>query len=208
MHGSITRASVHSCRWNKSRIWGESKPSEYQSDENLKFYSVGFGFCDVCVDQGFWMLLQEKVELNWDKMDENDTVKGHTILCNEVRSINADSSPGPEVYNALLFLGMSSLLATTDILYPSSRGALIGLCRPLNQAEMANGSTSIVDFDSSRENELQIICSDSLKKQFKFDHVFRPGSDQEALFAQTSPIVTSMLVGYNVCIFAYGQTGT
>ncbi|WKA11802.1 hypothetical protein VitviT2T_029265 [Vitis vinifera] len=73
---------------------------------------------------------------------------------------------------------------------------------------MANGSTSIVDFESSRENELQIICSDSSKKQFKFDHVFRPGSDQEALFAQTSPIVTSMLVGYNVCIFAYGQTGT
>ena len=30
MHGSITRASVHSCRWNKGRIWGESKPSEYQ----------------------------------------------------------------------------------------------------------------------------------------------------------------------------------
>ena len=51
-------------------------------------------------------------------------------------------------------------------------------CRPLNQAEMANGSTSIVDFESSRENELQIICSDSSNKQFKFDHVFRPGSDQ------------------------------
>ena len=55
------------------------------------------------------------------------TVKGHTILCNEVKSINADSSPRPEVYNALLFLGMSSSLATTDILYPSSKGALIGL---------------------------------------------------------------------------------
>ena len=54
-------------------------------------------------------------------------MKGHTILCNEVRSINADSSPGPEVYNALLFFGMSSSLATTDILYPSSKGALIGL---------------------------------------------------------------------------------
>ncbi|CBI30098.3 unnamed protein product, partial [Vitis vinifera] len=70
---------------------------------------------------------------------------------------------------------------------------------------MANGSTSIVDFVSSRENELQIICSDSSKKQFKFDHVFRPGSDQEAVFAQTSPIVTSMLDGYNVCIYLYHQ---
>ena len=55
------------------------------------------------------------------------TMKGHTILCNEVKSINADSFPGPEVYDAFLFLGMSSSLATTDILYPSSKGALIGL---------------------------------------------------------------------------------
>uniref|UniRef100_F6GVZ1 Uncharacterized protein n=1 Tax=Vitis vinifera TaxID=29760 RepID=F6GVZ1_VITVI len=46
---------------------------------------------------------------------------------------------------------------------------------------MANGSTSIVDFEPSRENGLQIICSNSSKKQFKFDHVFRPGSDQEAV---------------------------
>ena len=44
-----------------------------------------------------------------------------------MKSINADSSPGPEVYDALLFLGMSSSLTTTDILYPSSRGVLIGL---------------------------------------------------------------------------------
>jgi kinesin family protein C2/C3 len=28
------------------------------------------------------------------------------------------------------------------------------------------------------------------------------------VFAQTKPIVTSVLDGYNVCIFAYGQTGT
>ena len=51
----------------------------------------------------------------------------HTILCNEVKSINADSIPGPEVYDALLFLGMLSSLTTTDILYPSCRGVLIGL---------------------------------------------------------------------------------
>lgn len=30
----------------------------------------------------------------------------------------------------------------------------------------------------------------------------------EAVFQQTKPIVTSVLDGYNVCIFAYGQTGT
>ena len=54
-------------------------------------------------------------------------------------------------------------------------------CRPLNQNEITNGSTSIVDFDSSQDNELQVICSDSSKKQFKFDHVFRPEDNQGTL---------------------------
>jgi len=30
----------------------------------------------------------------------------------------------------------------------------------------------------------------------------------ESVFEQTKPIVTSVVDGYNVCIFAYGQTGT
>ncbi|KAJ6397543.1 hypothetical protein OIU77_018537 [Salix suchowensis] len=37
---------------------------------------------------------------------------------------------------------------------------------------------------------------------------FEPEDNQEAVFAQTKPIVASVLDGYNVCIFAYGQTGT
>ena len=51
-------------------------------------------------------------------------------------------------------------------------------CRPLNQVEIANGSSSIVEFDSSQDTDLQIISSDSCKKQFKFDHVFRPEDGQ------------------------------
>ncbi|KAJ6413976.1 hypothetical protein OIU84_006727 [Salix udensis] len=81
-------------------------------------------------------------------------------------------------------------------------------CRPLNQVEITNGSNYVVEFDSSQDNELQIISSDSSKKQFKFDHVFEPEDNQEAVFAQTKPIVASVLDGYNACIFAYGQTGT
>ncbi|KAJ6397536.1 hypothetical protein OIU77_018531 [Salix suchowensis] len=81
-------------------------------------------------------------------------------------------------------------------------------CRPLNQVEITNGSNYVVEFDSSQDNEVQIISSDSSKKQFKFDHVFEPEDNQEAVFAQTKPIVASVLDGYNACIFAYGQTGT
>ncbi|CAN1199491.1 Kinesin-like protein KIN-14S, partial [Linum perenne] len=56
-------------------------------------------------------------------------------------------------------------------------------CRPINQAELEKGSNN-------------------------FDHVFKPDDNQEAVFGETKPIVTSVLDGYNVCIFAYGQTGT
>lgn len=55
---------------------------------------------------------------------------------------------------------------------------------------------------------MQITSSDSSKKHFKFDYVFGPEDNQEAVFVQTKPIVASVLDGYNVCIFAYGQTGT
>lgn len=81
-------------------------------------------------------------------------------------------------------------------------------CRPLNAGEIVDGSTTVVEFDPSHENELQISCAGSSKKQFKFDYVFKPEDSQDAVFSQTMPIVTSVLDGYNVCIFAYGQTGT
>ncbi|CAN0258536.1 unnamed protein product, partial [Ectocarpus sp. 8 AP-2014] len=43
---------------------------------------------------------------------------------------------------------------------------------------------------------------------FEFDRVFKPDSSQEGVFEAVSPLVTSVLDGYNVCIFAYGQTGS
>ena len=42
---------------------------------------------------------------------------------------------------------------------------------------------------------------------FEFDRVFGPDSTQEQVFGDVAQLVTSVLDGYNVCIFAYGQTG-
>ncbi|KAJ6354101.1 hypothetical protein OIU76_003021 [Salix suchowensis] len=69
-------------------------------------------------------------------------------------------------------------------------------CRPLNQVEITNGSNYVVEFHSSQDNELQIISSDSSKKQFKFDHVFEPEDNQEAVFAQTNQYPENRGVNY------------
>ncbi|XP_052623227.1 kinesin-like protein KIN-14S [Lactuca sativa] len=159
--------------------------------------------------------------------------KEHTALCNEVKNITADSFPGSEVFTALQNLGEEhenlkkkyqeecQTLKNRFHLECSERRRLYNevielkgnirvfcRCRPLNHDEITKGSTSVVDFESVQENELKIIGSDSSKKQFKFDHIFKPEDNQEAVFTQTLPLVVSVLDGFNVCIFAYGQTGT
>ncbi|KAK9016978.1 hypothetical protein V6N11_079469 [Hibiscus sabdariffa] len=143
--------------------------------------------------------------------------KEHEILSAQMKSF-----PGHDIAGTLQLLNDEHELLKKKYLHESSErkrlyNEVIELkgnirvfcrCRPLNQAEISNGSSSVVEFDPSQDTELQIVSSDSSKKQFKFDHVFRPEDSQEAVFARTKPIVTSVLDGYNVCIFAYGQTGT
>lgn len=81
-------------------------------------------------------------------------------------------------------------------------------CRPLSSEEISKGFASVVEFDPSNDSEFQVVLADNSKKQFRFDHVFSPNDSQEAVFEETLPVVKSVLDGYNVCIFAYGQTGT
>ncbi|XP_048629358.1 kinesin-like protein KIN-14S [Brassica napus] len=146
----------------------------------------------------------------------------HALVSNQVKEIKNCCFVEPEMSKALQLL--TTELGTLKRQYleeSSERKRLYNenielkgnirvfcRCRPLNQADIANGCASVVEFDASHENELQLLSTDSSKKQFKFDHVFKPEDGQETVFAQTKPIVTSVLDGYNVCIFAYGQTGT
>ncbi|XP_059661323.1 kinesin-like protein KIN-14Q [Cornus florida] len=81
-------------------------------------------------------------------------------------------------------------------------------CRPLNNEEVDAGASMAIDFEGAKDGELTVKSNGALKKTFKFDSVFAPQANQVDVFEDTAPFATSVLDGYNVCIFAYGQTGT
>jgi kinesin family protein C1 len=45
------------------------------------------------------------------------------------------------------------------------------------------------------------------KYKFCFDRVFNPDDTQDSIWTGVEPIVQSAIDGFNVCLFAYGQTG-
>ncbi|KAK4778995.1 hypothetical protein SAY86_006523 [Trapa natans] len=146
----------------------------------------------------------------------------HSILSGEMSGLTTNLFAGTGVINALQHLSEDHERLRLKFLEVSSErkklyNEVVELkgnirvfcrCRPLNKDEIGNGLGSVIEFDPSQDHDLQVNCSDSSKKLFKFDRVFKPEDNQEAVFAQTKPVVVSVLDGYNVCIFAYGQTGT
>ncbi|XP_020204271.1 kinesin-like protein KIN-14S [Cajanus cajan] len=196
----------------------ESKQVNENSD-SMDENSMSNGIHEASPDNGHTLpILRKIIDLS---MKFQDLKKQHIALSDEVK-LSAESFPGTDVLKSVQLLGDEYELLKRKYLEESSErrrlyNEVIELkgnirvfcrCRPLNESEISNGTASVVNFESSLDNELQVICSDSSKKQFKFDHVFGPEANQEAVFQQTKPIVTSVLDGYNVCIFAYGQTGT
>ncbi|KAJ4781535.1 Kinesin-like protein [Rhynchospora pubera] len=81
-------------------------------------------------------------------------------------------------------------------------------CRPMNAQELEAGDAMVVEFETAKDGEIVVKGHVSSKKLFRFDSVFTPEENQELVFEKTAPLATSVLDGYNVCIFAYGQTGT
>ncbi|XP_063163587.1 kinesin-like protein KIF25 [Candoia aspera] len=47
-----------------------------------------------------------------------------------------------------------------------------------------------------------------INKTYQFERVYSTSDSQVTVFEDVSPLLTSLLDGYNVCIMAYGQTGS
>lgn len=79
-------------------------------------------------------------------------------------------------------------------------------CRPFNHKDPTPHEqvTHFIDDVSMKV----VPLSGRAEKMYRFNRVFRPDSTQEEVFKDTKDLIRSCLDGYNVCIFAYGQTGT
>jgi predicted nucleic acid-binding Zn-ribbon protein len=90
----------------------------------------------------------------------------------------------------------------------TSKGSIRIFCRtrPLFEDEGA----SVVDFPD--DHTIRVNTGDETfanpKKDYEFDKVYGPHVGQAELFSDVQPLVQSALDGYNVSIFAYGQTNS
>ncbi|EGB03936.1 hypothetical protein AURANDRAFT_1243, partial [Aureococcus anophagefferens] len=90
------------------------------------------------------------------------------------------------------------------------RGNIRVFCRvrPVSKREREHAGedmASCVSFPNDGEIN---VASGRKEKTFEYDQVFNVDSKQADVYEEISGLVTSVLDGYNVCIFAYGQTGS
>ncbi|XP_025055579.1 kinesin-like protein KIFC3 isoform X3 [Alligator sinensis] len=84
---------------------------------------------------------------------------------------------------------------------------VFGRVRPVNK-EDGEGPEAVnqVTFDPDDDAILHLMHKGKLVS-FELDKVFPPHATQEDVFQEVQALITSCIDGYNVCIFAYGQTG-
>ncbi|XP_004530270.1 kinesin-like protein Klp68D [Ceratitis capitata] len=85
-------------------------------------------------------------------------------------------------------------------------------CRPISNKEQSEGSEEVVAVYPNRGVVEITNLSDANKEQtkmFTYDAAYDAGATQINLYNEVVfPLVSSVLDGFNGCIFAYGQTGT
>jgi len=81
-------------------------------------------------------------------------------------------------------------------------------CRPPTKKEIDQFGNDAQCVSFIGGNEVKVFNEKNREKTWEFDEVFDTTSKQEQVYEEVSALVTSVMDGYNVCIFAYGQTGS
>ncbi|XP_074769700.1 kinesin-like protein KIFC3 isoform X4 [Athene noctua] len=84
---------------------------------------------------------------------------------------------------------------------------VFGRVRPITKEDGEGPeAANMVTFDADDDAVLHLLHKGK-QVSFELDKVFPPQASQEEVFQEVQALVTSCIDGYNVCIFAYGQTG-
>nr|XP_060644092.1 kinesin-like protein KIFC3 isoform X1 [Anolis sagrei ordinatus] len=84
---------------------------------------------------------------------------------------------------------------------------VFGRVRPISREDGEGPeAANAVTFDPDDDAVLHLVHKGK-EVSFELDKVFPPEATQEDVFREVQALITSCIDGYNVCIFAYGQTG-
>ncbi|XP_038609950.1 kinesin-like protein KIFC3 isoform X4 [Tachyglossus aculeatus] len=84
---------------------------------------------------------------------------------------------------------------------------VIGRVRPITKEDGEGpDAANAVTFDPDDDAIIHLLHKGK-PVSFELDKVFPPTSSQQDVFQEVQALITSCIDGFNVCIFAYGQTG-
>jgi len=81
-------------------------------------------------------------------------------------------------------------------------------CRPPTRKELEQFGQDAMCVSFPNPGEVKVYNEKNREKVWEFDEVFDINTKQQDVYEDVSALVTSVLDGFNVCIFAYGQTGS
>ena len=89
------------------------------------------------------------------------------------------------------------------------KGAIRVYCRvrPISASEKKKNCKVCIAQPDDMTVNVKLVEKD-LTKTYNFDKIYDGNTDQKTVFADSQKLIQSAVDGYNVCIFAYGQTGT
>ena len=79
-------------------------------------------------------------------------------------------------------------------------------CRPPSEKGLESFGADTVCVSFPDEGQVKVVNEKQREKIWEFDNIFGVDSSQQQVYEEVSDLITSVLDGYNVCIFAYGQT--